>query len=291
MRRITLFLFGGVADLEDEPPSPKAEFLMAIAGPAASVVLTGVFAVGFTLAVDNSSSELLQALLSYLASINLIVAVFNMLPGYPLDGGRVLRSALWAFKKDIVWATRIASTIGQGFGFLLILLGLFSIARGQPGSGLWSSLLGFLLLSLARASYVQVLVKQTLHGKPAEDFMNTEPSIVHPETTITHLMQLALNQPDANLTPVIHPDGRFLGCADLKEARKIPEKEWSSHFVHEIIQPCRKETSIAPDTDAEKALTQMAQTGTGELLVIRDGHLLGVLTRSALLRYLSFRRT
>lgn len=291
IENITLFLFGGVAQMEDEPPSPKAEFQMAIAGPIASVVLAGIFFGLYLLTDTGNQNNLLQATFSYLGSINLVVAVFNMLPGFPLDGGRVLRSILWHFKKDIVWATKIASGIGQGFGGLLIFLGAFSFFAGQIGSGIWAFLLGLLLMTFARSSYVQLLVKQNLHGKPAVNFMDASPRTVTPQTPVSDLLRDYLNHGEQSVYPVLNNDQEFVGCVAISEAKKIPEKEWSEHLVNEIAHECSSDQKITPETDAEAALSRMSKTGYRELIVVQGNKLLGILNQNALIRYLAIRNT
>lgn len=289
IENITLFLFGGVAQLEDEPPSPKAEFQMAIAGPIASVVLALLF-FGFhwgTLILGGP--VLLQAVFSYLTSINLVVAVFNMLPGFPLDGGRVLRSILWHFKKDLLWATRIASGIGQGFGWLLMILGFVTLFANQNISGIWSIFLGLLLMVFARSSYLQLLIKQSLHGKPATTFMDSTPITVSPQTPVSELMREYLNHSEQTLYPVVTDDHTFVGCADLNRAREFPENEWGQHHVREITRECSVELQIAPEIDAEAALNKMSKTGYKELAVVSGNHLVGILHQNALIRYVTFR--
>lgn len=286
---ITLFLFGGVAQMEDEPPNPKAEFQMAIAGPLASVALAFIFLGLYRWSAQVEGSSLLQATLSYLASINIVVAVFNMLPGFPLDGGRVLRSILWYIKNDIVWATRIASGIGQLFGWLLMILGVVSLLVGQAASAIWSFLLGLLLMTFARSSYVQLVVKQTLHGKPATTFMDPTPLTVSPETPVSDLMRGFLNRSEQSIYPVISEDQEFLGCVDLSKARSMPEEEWNRHSVREIVQACEKDLQITPEEDAETALTRMSKSGHKELVVVRENRLIGILRQAAIIRYLSLR--
>ena len=171
IRKITLFLFGGVAHLEGEPPSPKSEILMSLAGPAMSVVLAVGFWTALFLADSRGADPMWLAALSYLSSINVVVAVFNMLPGYPLDGGRVLRAVVWWWKKDVVAATKVASGIGQFIGLLLLAVGIASALSGYGASGVWATMLGVLLVSFARSSYVQLVLQQSLQGKPAERFM------------------------------------------------------------------------------------------------------------------------
>jgi Zn-dependent protease len=290
INQITLFLFGGVAQMEEDPPTPKSEFQMAIAGPLASVGLSAFFTVGHELSgLWAEAPGIFRATLAYLASINFVVAVFNMLPGYPLDGGRVLRSALWYWKGDVVWATKIASGIGQAFGAGLIVLGAFSLFASGDLGGLWPVLLGLLLISFARTSYMQLLVRQSLHGKSASQFMNPAPRTFRPDTPVDAVMREFLNENDQNVLPVVADDNRLVGCVDLQAARSFPESEWRSHAVGEVTKAPPQEAAIGPETDAETALGRMAKNGVGELLVVDGQKLVGILNRSALLRYLSLR--
>ncbi len=288
--RITLFLFGGVAQMNDEPPSPKAEFWMAIAGPIMSVVLAVVFFGFYEFSTQLGLSEVVQATLSYLASINVVVALFNMLPGFPLDGGRVLRSALWHFKKDVVWATRISSGIGQLFGIFLASLGVFSLLRGDFVSGIWGILLGFMLISFARSAYMQLMIKQNLHGRSIAHFMNPRPATATPETSISELMREFVNHEDQTLLPVVREDGALVGCVDPRVAGQFPENEWHRHHVAEVVQACTLDQQVEPDTDAQEALARMSKRGYRELVVVHGNHLLGVLSQAALIRYLSLRQ-
>ncbi len=293
IERITLFLFGGVAQMEEDPPTPKSEFQMAIAGPLASVGLSAFFTVLhelFAMAAGAVTSPgLFGATIAYLASINLVVAVFNMLPGFPLDGGRVLRAALWQWKKDILWATKISSGIGQAFGAGLMILGAFTLFGTGDLGGLWPILLGLLLISFARSSYVQLLVKQSLHGKLAAQFMNPAPRTFRTDTPVDAVMREYLNESDQNVLPVVEEDNRLVGYVDLQAAKAFPETEWRSHAVGEVTRTPATDAAIAPDTDAEAALSRMAKMGVRELLVVDGQRLVGILSRSALIRYLSLR--
>lgn len=291
VHNITLFLFGGIAQLDDEPPTPKAEFQMAIAGPLASLALCLVFLGLYLMTVEFQGSALLAATFSYFASINLVVAVFNMIPGFPMDGGRVLRSILWHFKRDLLWSTRIAAAIGQGFGLLLMGLALVNLFAGQGFGALWPFFLGLLIMGLARASYAQLLIKQTLHDQPAERFMDRAPFTVRPDTPISDMMNAYLNRDEQSVYPVIGEDRQFLGCVDLKEARKFPEREWKNHRVEEIVRDCSVDQQISGEADAEEALSKMTKTGARELVVVQDTRLLGVIKQTALLRYLSLQGT
>ena len=163
MKGITLFIFGGVAEMDEEPPSPKAEFFMAIAGPASSILL-GLFGYVVSVAGEEWLPVPVAGVLEYLTIINFVLAGFNLVPAFPLDGGRVLRSALWQWKKNFRWATRIASKLGSFFGTVLIFLGILNILRGNVIGGIWQSMIGFFLGNAARMSYHQVLMRRALEG-------------------------------------------------------------------------------------------------------------------------------
>lgn len=152
-------------------------------------------------------------------------------------------------------------------------------------------MIGFLVMTFARSSYIQVLVRQSLHGKPASIFMNTTPLTVTPDMQVSDLIRNSINETDQGLYPVIERGGDFLGCVDLDAAKKLPEKEWPSHQISEIVQSCQSDLKIEPEEDAEKALNRMTKTGSRTLLVMRGNQLLGILTQSALMRYLSLKTT
>lgn len=289
IREITLFLFGGVAHLEDEPPSPRAEFWMALVGPLASLMLAAFFfGLGRTFSLDEPT--LASALISYLASVNLAVAIFNLLPGFPLDGGRMLRAVLWRMKGELVWATKVASSIGQFFGVLLIVLGIAGFFARDVIMGVWFVFLGLLLMSFARQGYLRTLIHQTLHGRPAARFMNPHPPVVSPDLPLAELMSGHFANGEAAVYPVVTgAEHRLIGCVDVHQAKDIPESEWPDHQVRELTTPCGSDWRIEAETDAEDALRQMNQTGHTNLIVLREGRLVGMLSYERLLRYLRFR--
>jgi Zn-dependent protease len=298
IQEISLFLFGGIAHLEDDPPTPKSELRMALAGPAASLALAAVFLGLFWL--TQRTSALLPSLFSYLYSINVVVAIFNMIPGFPLDGGRVLRAILWSYKRDIKWATKIAAGLGQTVGFAILLIGVFQFFRGEIVGGIWSLFLGLLLSSFARASYVQLLVHQALHGKPAMSLMNPTPLVATPEMKLMDLLhgdflRRDLYGAEETVVPVVTEsrsgERDFVGCVDLKDTKRFPEKELERRSVADLMQTCSAEMRIDPDTDAETALTRMSQTGMRSLLVIKGNQLLGILSQRALVKYLTLTET
>jgi len=189
MKGITLFIFGGVAEMEREPPNPKAEFLMAIAGPIASLLIAIACLGSYRLAQALGWPVEIQGVAGYLAWLNGTLVVFNLVPAFPLDGGRVLRSALWRWKENLQWATRITSQIGSGFGLALILLGVLALIGGNVIGGMWWILIGLFLRGAAGMSYRQLQIRQALEGERVSRFMNTEPVTVLAATTVKNLVE------------------------------------------------------------------------------------------------------
>ncbi|MCM2282710.1 MAG: site-2 protease family protein [Bdellovibrionaceae bacterium] len=284
IERITLFLFGGVAHMDDEPPSPKAEFWMAIAGPIASLLLAFIALIATRIGVAWGAPEWALALGAYFASINLTVAIFNMLPGYPLDGGRVLRAILWAARKDIVSATRVSSTIGQFFGFALITLGVIGIFATGNFGGFWTILIGGLIIRFARQSYVALLVKQALQGASVQTFMDPDPVVVGPDATVGALMRIPPKIDDQLIYPIAREDKSLIGLVDLRKTKSVPPDQWDQHAIQEFAEPLPNDIQIQPDARADTALSKMNEAGTTELMVVKDNHLLGVLSIHSLVR-------
>jgi Zn-dependent protease len=288
MKGITLFIFGGVAEMADEPPSAKAEFFMAIAGPLTSVLL-GLILFGVTaLGGWAGWSKPVLGVLSYLWSINLVLAGFNLLPAFPLDGGRVLRAALWGWTKRLRRATRIASLIGSGFGILLIGVGVFNIIRGDFVSGIWWFLIGMFVRSASQGSYQQLLVRQVLAGEPVRRFMVTEPVTVPYYISVGQLVEDYIYKHHFKMYPVLQED-RLIGCVSTREVKEIPRSEWDQHTVKEISKSCTGENTIPPNADAMAALALMNRTHNSRLMVVEDSHLLGIIALKDLLRFLSLK--
>ncbi len=288
MRGITLFIFGGVAEMDDEPPSPKAEFWMAIAGPLSSIFLAIVFYGLYLFGERSGWPEPLNGVLGYLGVINAILAIFNLVPAFPLDGGRVLRSILWGLRNNIRSATRVSSTIGSGFGIFLIIVGIFNALRGNFVGGVWQFLIGLFLRDAARMSYQQLLARQALEGEQVRRFMQTNPVTVSPSTTLAQLIDDYIYRHQFKLFPVVQ-DGRLAGCIDLNQVKEIPRNEWAYRTVGEVAKRCAVDNTISPEADAVKALAKMNRTGRSRLLVIDQDRLVGILSLRDLLRFLSLK--
>lgn len=286
MKGITLFIFGGVAEMSEEPPNAKAEFFMAIAGPIASILI-GFFFFGLAFAVHGAWPVQALAVITYLYTINWILAAFNLIPAFPLDGGRVLRSALWHFKGDLRKATRTASSIGSGFGVALMVLGVLQLFTGYFVAAVWWFIIGWFLRSISQQSYQQVLVKSTLEGEPVRRFMKTEPDTVPPYISVEELVNDHIYRYHHGMFPVVAEEGRLAGCVTTEGVRTVPREEWNRHTVGEISSPCSPANTITPETDASEALALMNRTGNSRLLVVENGKLVAIVTLKDLLGFLA----
>lgn len=286
MKGITLFIFGGVAEMTDEPPSPKAEFWVAIAGPIASVLVAVVF-YGVTLAAGLPPAT--RAVLGYLAGINLVLAVFNLIPAFPLDGGRILRSILWRWKNSLRWATRVTSAIGAGFGFLLIGLGVLQLVMGGDFvSAIWLALIGLFLRSAAQMSYQQLLLRRVLEGEPVGRFMHRDPVTVPRHLSVEELVSEYVYRYHYKLYPVVD-DGLLVGCVTTRQVKELPREEWNRTSVGALADQCTPENSIAPNADAMEALSRMSRGRASRLMVVDAGHLVGIITLKDLLEFFSLK--
>jgi Zn-dependent protease len=288
MKGITLFIFGGVAEMGDEATSPKGEFLMAIVGPITSILPAALFYGGAQLGRASVWSTPVFGVLEYLAFINAILAGFNLLPAFPLDGGRVLRSILWAAKDNLKWATRIASNIGVGFGLLLIFLGILQVVRGNFVGGLWWVLIGMFLQGAARMSYQQILTRQALEGEPISRFMRRNPETVPSSLSVKDLVENHIYRHHYKMFPVMD-DGSLLGYVTTKQVQEIPRDKWDRHTVGEIYIPRSADNTISPQDDAARALSQMKNLGTSRLLVTEGDRLQGILSLKDLMDFLSLK--
>jgi len=289
MKGITLFVFGGVAEMKDEPPSPKAEFIIAIMGPISSIIMA-LFFYGVRFAGKGQGLAMpVNGVLDYLAFINLILAGFNILPAFPLDGGRVLRAILWGIKGDLRWATRITSQIGVGFGILLIVMGIFNILRGNFIGGMWWFLIGMFLRGTAKASYQQLLIRRALEGEPVRRFMKTDPTTVWPFITLNELVEDYVYRHHFKMFPVVEKGGKLIGCVTTKNVKEVPREAWNSRKVGEIASECSPENTIEENTDAMEALSTMNRNGASRLMVVKKGRLVGVIALKDMLKFLSLK--
>jgi Zn-dependent protease/CBS domain-containing protein len=288
IRGITLFIFGGVAEMRSEPPSAGSEFLMALAGPVASAVLGLLMLLLYAVVAHLHGPPAISGILWYLGYLNWVLAVFNLLPAFPLDGGRMLRAALWGWRKDLVWATWVASGAGNIFGILLVVLGLGDVLRGDFIAGIWMTLIGLFLRSAANATYQQTIARQIHAGQPVSRFMNRQPITVPPNLSIRTFVEDYVYRYHHKLFPVVR-DGRLLGCISTAQIADIDPERWDRQGVAEIMERCSADNVIAPETDTLDAMMQMQRTGRNRLLVARGDQLLGIVSLTDLLEFLTLK--
>jgi Zn-dependent protease len=282
---ITLWLFGGVSQFKDRFASAGAEFRVAISGPLVSIVL-GVLFVLIAVAQVPSSVDGVAAWLGY---INLILAVFNLLPASPLDGGRVLHAALWRAKGDFAWATRIASEIGQGFGYLFIALGLAMFIFQGSFSGAWLAFIGWYLLQGATAEARYVATEQALEGLRVRDLMVRDPVSVDADSTIGRLMDDVVWSHRFTTYPVLD-GGKPVGLLTFASVAAVPRSDWDTRRVRDTMIPLDQVPLLTEDEKAVDALAELATPSANRGLVVDNGHLAGLLSITDLARALEVGR-
>jgi len=288
MKGITLFIFGGVAQMEEEPQSARTEFLMTIVGPVSSLFLSGLSWLALQLGQAQGWPGAVLAVVGWLAFINLALALFNLVPAFPLDGGRVLRSALWAWKGDLRWATRIASAFGNGFGILLIGLGILRFISGDFIGGMWYFLIGSFLRNAAQLGYHQVLLRQALEGVPVRRIMVEDPVTVPAGITLSDLVDQYVYRTFHKMLPVVE-NGRLAGCITTREIREVPREEWGRVTVADVMSRCSRDNAVQPGADVMKVLSGMNRSGASRMMVTEGERLVGVITLKDIMRFLAVR--
>jgi len=288
MKGITLFIFGGVAEMGEEPPTAKAEFLMAIAGPLASLGIAAVFFLVYRFGLQAGWQDPVQAVIYYLASVNALLAAFNLLPAFPLDGGRVLRALLWGVKGDLRWATKVSADIGSILAMGLLLVGILQFIGGNLIGGIWLALIAMFLRHAAQTSYQQLLVRRALEGESVRRFMVVQPITVSPHLTVRQLVDDYILTYHHRMYPVMEGD-QLLGLVSTRQVREVPREIWDQELVGDILLAVSSVNSVSPATDAVQALAKMNQSGFTRLLVVDHGRLVGLLTLKDLLNFFSLK--
>ncbi|MBD3271248.1 MAG: CBS domain-containing protein, partial [Elusimicrobia bacterium] len=286
MKGITLFIFGGIAEMDDEPPSAKAEFFMSAVGPLSSIVLGLILYGVYTIGKNAVWPTPVIGVLAYMSFLNFILAGFNLVPAFPLDGGRIFRSILWSIKKNVRWATRIASDIGGAFAIILIILGVMGIFSGNIFGGFWWVLIGLFLKSASHMSYQRLLIRRTLEGEPVNRFMKTDVVSVSPDLSLKELVDDYVYRYHHKMYPVID-NGTLRGCITTRDIKNIPRSEWSDRTISDRLSSCSSANTIDQSTDAVTALSVMKKSGTSRLLVTDQDRLVGIVSLKDLLDFLS----
>ena len=305
VRSITLFLFGGVSNIQREPPSPGAEFLMTIVGPLTSIVLGVIFFVLGGLSAGTLVQEVrpfmtglaplspLAIILLWLGQVNILLGLFNLIPGFPLDGGRVLRSILWAATNHLRTATRWASRVGQAIGWLLIIAGLAMIFGARIPffgtgffGGLWLAFIGWFLTTAAIQSYQQVVIHDILEGVPVARLMRTTVPTVPATISIGDLVHAHIMGTDERCFPVLQDGDQLAGLVCLDDVRKVPREDWDTTRVRDIMTPMDQVAVVTPQEEASEAFTVLTGRDVNQVPVVQDGHLVGMLRRRDILKWL-----
>jgi len=288
VKSITLFIFGGIAQITREATKANAELKMAAAGPACSLVLGGLF--GLLWLFSRGISEPMGAMTSWLAQVNVILAVFNLIPGFPLDGGRVFRSILWRFTGNYKLSTRIATQVGQGVGYLFILGGIsiMFLLRGGWFSGLWLIFIGWFLRNTASSSYHQAQWREALREVSASQVMTPDCPVIPPNVTIDRLVQEYVFTSGCYFFLVTDEDG-VKGILTLNNIKAVSRQNWDVTQVKEIMTPIDKVKVAHPNQDALSILEEMDENDINQMPVVSEGRVIGLITRDNLLRFLHTR--
>ena len=289
VRSITLFIFGGVSALEGEPKSAGQEFRVAIVGPLTSFALAGVFGVVALIAwASDASGEPVGAIAEYLAFINLAVGIFNMLPGYPLDGGRVLRAGLWARGGNLLAATRTAAGAGSALAFGLMALGGVWIIVGQFASGAWFIVIGWFLRNVSESSYRQLLFQSTLGGTTVGEVVNRSFQAVPPDIPLLQMVNDNMLGKGQRCVPIVAGE-ELLGLVTIADLKRVPQEQWGTTSTYRAMTPKERLHVASPRDDVAMALEMMATHDIHQMPVVEGRTFLGFVTRADVLRLIQVR--
>ncbi len=285
IRSITLFVFGGVAQIGREPEAPGVEFKIAIAGPLTSFALALIFGSLWLLGLDILP---LAAAAIWLARINLMVAAFNLVPGFPLDGGRIFRALVWRWSGSFRRASRAAVTVGQLVALGLVGLGVLGMLRGDPLGGMWLVLIGWFLQNAARASQAEATLRELLRDATVRQAMTRECRRVERGSTLEQLVEEEVLGAGRRCF-VVTDDGRLRGLLTLHEVKAVPRERWPKITVGEVMKPAAQVRAVSPHDDLLSALQKMDDAGVGQLPVVAGEELMGMIGREQILHYVRAR--
>ena len=287
VKNITLFIFGGVSNIQQEPTSPGVEFQMAVVGPVVSLLI-GVVAYLLMLPLRGSNSPL-QGILFYLGVTNILLGIFNLIPGFPLDGGRVLRSIVWKASGSLLLATRVATIVGQIIAYLFILLGIWLFFGGNVLNGIWIGFIGWFLLSSAQSANSQVMLESMFRGVTVGEVMNTKPTTVPANISLQKLVDEYF-LPNGLRSALVMQADQLAGLITLSDIRHVPREQWAQVPVGHAMVPLDRLHVVQPQQSLNEVLPLMAGRDVNQLPVVQNGVLVGVLSRDAIVRFLEVRR-
>jgi Zn-dependent protease/predicted transcriptional regulator len=286
VRSITLFIFGGVSEITEEPKKAGDEFQIALAGPVTSLVIGGIcWAIWYGLRDVN---QYVTAVTFWLGWINIVLAAFNLIPGFPLDGGRVLRSILWGQSGNLRRATRTASNVGRIIGFLFIFGGIWLVFLGNWFNGLWLAFIGWFLQNAAAVSYRQLALRDMLQGHKVSELMTRECLMVNPEMTVEQLVNENILASGRRCFPVVE-NGKVIGMVTIHNVRTIHRDEWRTKTVKDAMTPFDKLKWVRPDQDLSTVLEILTESDINQVPVVEDNIVVGIIARDRLLNFVSVR--
>jgi Zn-dependent protease/CBS domain-containing protein len=288
VKNITLFIFGGVSNIEQEPKSPGVEFQVAVVGPLTSLLI-GAICYLLLLPLRGTNSPL-EGILLYLAVTNVLLGVFNLVPGFPLDGGRVLRSIVWKLTGSLTKATRIASISGQVIAYLFILWGIWQLFSGDVLNGIWIGFIGWFLLSAAQSANTQVMLQSALRGVTVGEVMNPTPPTVPATISLQQLIDDYFLPQGLRCALVMQGDG-LAGLITLSDIRHVPREQWGYTSVGQAMIPVERLHVVSPQQSLNDVLPLMAGRDVNQLPVVQNGIPVGIVSRDAIMRYLEVRRS
>lgn len=288
VKSISLFIFGGVSNIEREPRNPGTEFQMAIVGPIASIVI-GVISYVIALAVGGSSRPIF-AILAYLGVANVLLGLFNLIPGFPLDGGRVLRSIIWKVTGSLRTATRWAARVGMVVAFLFILWGIWQVFTGNLFGGIWIGFIGWFLLSASQSANTETALQSLLQGVRVADVMRPVTASAPVSLSLRQLTDGYLLPMGLRAVPVVQ-DERLVGLVTLAEVRGVPRERWDTTLVSQVMIPLDRLHTVSPEQSLNDALPMLVSRDVNQAPVVQDGRLVGMLSREMVMRYLEVRRS
>lgn len=286
---IKLFIFGGIAELGENPKSPKAEFFMSFAGPLFSIVFAAALYFLSIFLSDHHVFIEIYGVIFYLSMINFALGIFNLLPGFPLDGGRILRSLLWWWKNDLKWATQIAAGVGRFLGFLMIFLGVFFLIQGNFISGIWMGLLGLYLQSISRSSYDQVILDEVFQNIPIKRYTKGHPIIVGPKNTLQDVITNYFYKYFYKLYPVLDQN-ILIGFLSIEDIKGISEESRNIMTVDQIMQPISSDVVVDVNTPTLEVLHRMTSQGVTRFIVTEENKLYGIITLKDLMDVFSIKK-
>ena len=284
VQSITLFIFGGLANIGREPTSARQEFNIGVAGPVTSFLLAAGF---FLIARIHGANELVVATATWLAQINFYLAAFNLVPGYPLDGGRIFRAVVWGATNDLAKATRFAARSGQVIAYTMIFGGIAEFVLGDKIGGLWLAFIGWFVREAAQESYAQVTIRTALAGIHAGDVMTSEIPSINPSISLEEYVQEVLRT--GRRCHLVSNDGNPVGLITLDSARQIPRDEWAHTSVQAAMLPLERIHWAQPAEPVLNILERMQREDINQMPVLDEGHIVGMIARDTILRALQTR--